>query len=422
MTIPYLLRSPLSVFFLGLAAAACSSSPRSAPDAPPDPNPATDASIVTSSDGAGLDASREAQGEAGQGGRVTVSPASIDLGMIRHDVRSSPQIITVAATGDVSDLTVLLVGEDLAIDGGDTCGRTLAAGTSCVVAFTFLSSTRGAKSDRVTIVADGESTVVPVTAQVQAGPKLAVTPATASFLAAPGESSSPVTFKVGNIGDMEVGPLTVEITGDDFAAIPTGCELLVPMGTCTIPVVFTPKGGARACETATLVVTGPAPDLSTAVAPLVGNCSSGGPSLRLTSPTPDLGSVVVGTTGPSVTVTVTSSSAAPQGFLTVTSSSAEFVITNDTCGATVLSLGGACTIDVALRPSSAGSKSTLLTVTGPSGSASMMFIGTGLDSSTDASIVTPPDDAGLDRGNVNAIDSPGLDAGSESQGEAGPAG
>jgi hypothetical protein len=302
MTIDGLSRSSF-VFFCALAAAACSgSSTNGGPDAPPDVNPATDASIVESPDSAGLDA------------------------------------------------------------------------------------------------------------KVQGRPKLAITPATAAFPAlCPGQSSTPITFKVGNIGDAGIGPLTVEITGSnakDFTATPTGCDLLAPGAVCTVAVVFAPQVDSYLPLLAALVVTGPAPDFLTAYAAL--NASGGGPAtLSLTSPTSDLGSVAVGTTGPPVTFTLRNlggrscSTGPAQGPFTVTltDSNAELIITDDTCSTSVLPKDGTCTVGIALRPTSAGSKQALLSLTSSSASVSVMLTGTGIDSAIDASIVSPLDSAVLDTSN-----------------------
>ena len=369
---PYPSRSSLAILFLTLAAAACSSSAKKGyPDAPTDVNPTTDTSIVTPPDSAGLDASSEFQGEAGQASRLMVSPASIDLGGIQPGTQSPGQTITVTAVSDISDLTVRLLGDELTLDRTSTCGKSLAAGTSCFVVITFLSTATGAKSDSVVIVADGQSTAVLVTAKVRVGGRLALSPSSLQvFVAAIGQPSYPITFELANAGDTELGPVTVKITGTnatDFAAAPTGCDLLAPGASCIIAVVFTWKAAAAAYETATLVVTGPAPDFLTASVALLGggcNCPS---EVWITPETSDLGSVAVGTTGPAVTFTLTNSGGGAHGPFTVELSSSEFVITGETCSTSVLPTGGVCTISVALRPTSEGDKTATLSVTSPSG-------------------------------------------------------
>jgi len=402
MTLACSSRSSLPVLFLALAAGACSSSSkRNNADAQPDVNASTDASVVSLPDSAGLDASSESQGEVGQASRLTVSPPSIDLGIVQPDVATSRQTITVTATSDIADLSVLVLGNDLTLDGISTCAKTLAAGSSCLVVVTFLSSTTGTKSDSIAIVADGQSTGVPVTAKVQTGPHLTIVPTAGSI------QSTPLMLNVGNSGDTGVGPLTVTLTGPnaaDFTATATGCDFLAPSGFCTISVVFTQAASVPNCgESATLVATGPAPDFATVSAALYGGPSGSPGPLLLSSTTSDLGSAAVGATSPSVTFTLANigSCTGPLGPFTVALSNAEFVVTEETCSTSVLPLGGTCTVSVALRPSSAGAKSAFLSVTAASGKyAGANLTGAGL-SVVDAGSVEPVD-SGREQGEAGS--------------------
>ena len=404
MTITYLSRSSLTVLLSALAAAACSSSStHNRPDAQPDVNAATDATLAIPLDSAGLDASSESQGEAGQASQLTVSPASIDLDIVLPAVESPRQAITVTATSDLSDLAVFLLGDDLTLDGTSTCGKALAAGNACVVAITFLSPTVGAKSDSIVIVAGGQSVVVPVTAKVQAASRLVISPTSPWF-----PIGATMTFSVANASDTGVGPVIFTITGPnaaDFTATATGCDFIAPVSTCAISVLFAPT--VDFCnETASLVVTGPAPDFWTASVLLVGGFVSTPNPLLLTSSTSDLGSVAVGMTGPYSMFTLSYSPTCPRrlaiGPLAVTLSSAEFVITDDTCSTSVIPAGGTCAVSVGLRPTSAGGKSTILFVSAPSGeNYAMELTGTGM-SIVDAGPAEPMD-SGLEQGEAGNI-------------------
>jgi hypothetical protein len=403
-------RSSLAALFLTLAAAACSSSAKkSNPDAQPYVNPTTDANIVNPPDTAGLDASSEFQEEAGQASRLTVSPAGIDLGGIQPGTQAPRQTITVTAVSDLSDLTVRLLGDELTLAGTSTCGKSLSAGTSCFVVITFQTTTTGAKSDSVIIVAGGQSTVVPVTAKVQIGGRLVISPASPQpFVSAVGQSSAPITFEVANAGDTEVGPVTAKIAGTnaaDFTATAMGCNLLAPGATCTIAVVFTQKAATATSETATLVVTGPAPDFLTASVTLSGACfgrCGPGPALILTPASGDLGSIAVATTGPAVTFTLTNSGSTANGPFTVALSNSEFVITDETCSTSLLPSGGACTISVSLKPTSAGDKTATLTVTSPSGTPAVKTLTGTATMSLDGGLGGPVD-AGQEQGEAGSI-------------------
>ena len=384
MNLAYLPFSRLAVLSLTMAAAACSgSSNKSNPDAQPDANSAIDATIDNQPVSASLDGGGESLGEVGQTSKIKVSPSNIDLGTVQLGIASPMQTITITATDDIDDLKVSLVGSELRREVPTTCGLTLAAGTSCVVVLTFLSPTLGAKSDSVVIVTGGQTTSVPITATVQVGAHLMISPDSAqTFTTTVGVPSAAATFAVANSGDTEVGPVAAAITGadaDDFTFTATGCDHLASLAGCTIAVVWTPRAVRTSNETATLVVTGPSPDLLTATVSLVGvGCLCPSPT-TITPSASDLGSVAVGTTGPSVTYTVTNSSSIAQGPFTIDLSNSEFVLTSETCSTTVLSAGGTCNLGIALRPSSTGDKSATLTVTPTSGSpAAKTLTGTGV--------------------------------------------
>jgi hypothetical protein len=139
----------------------------------------------------------------------------------------------------------------------------------------------------------------------------------------------------------------------------------------------------------------------------VGGGSTPNP-LRLTPGTYDLGSVAVGTTGPSVTYTLLYSGTACSGAadiigpFTVTLSSTEFVITDDTCSTSVVPTGGTCTLSVALRPTSTGGKDARLSLTSTSQNP-LVIVLTGIGiSEIDAGLVEPMD-SGIEHGEVGNI-------------------
>lgn len=173
-------------------------------------------------------------------------------------------------------------------------------------------------------------------------------PSSATFTAAVGQTSSPVTFSITNVGGASIGPLIVTITGSsaaDFAATTAGCDLVAPLGTCSITVVFTPKV-ARALETATLVVTGPGPELLTGIATLTGNVLTG--ARLVMSPT----SAHFGTSGPPIVFGVANIGDTTIGPLTVTitgPNAAAFTATSKGCDS--LAPLGTCTITVVYTPS-----------------------------------------------------------------------
>ena len=67
------------------------------------------------------------------------------------------------------------------------------------------------------------------------------------------------------------------------------------------------------------------------------------------------------------------------GTLTVSVSSTEFIITEDTCTGTSIAKNGTCVFSIALRPATAGPKTAVLTVKGDSNNPAVRTLtGTGI--------------------------------------------
>jgi hypothetical protein len=156
------------------------------------------------------------------------------------------------------------------------------------------------------------------------------------------------------------------------------CALLAPLNICAIAIVFTPRATSAAPKTASLTVRDFGADASTAIVALTGTAYSG-PSLHITSAKSDLGTVPVGTTGAATAFTVTNTGDVATGTLTVSASSAEFVISGNTCAGFSLAPQGSCTVSLALKPTSIGVKAAALTVSGTTGVPAIKQIaGTGI--------------------------------------------
>jgi hypothetical protein len=309
-------------------------------------------------------------------GLFSVTPAAIALGNIPVGTPAPKQTITVTAALAINDLAVSLNGVDVSKDATGTCTTILAAGASCTVVVNFTAASAGSRSDSVTISgggASGKTVTVPITATAQNPAKLVITPnVPQTLVATAGQTSPALNFGVANSGDVASGSIVVNVTGinaADFTATST-CLLLAPLSGCTVSVVFKPAAGSTTAETATLVVTDSGVGASTVSVALTGT-PVGQSALAITPATSDLGSVLVGTTGASTVFTVTNGGDTATGALTVSISSAEFLITNDTCSsaASLVAKTGNCTISIALKPATIGAKSATLTVTPASGNA-----------------------------------------------------
>jgi hypothetical protein len=177
----------------------------------------------------------------------------------------------------------------------------------------------------------------------------------------PGQPASVITFAVANTGDSEVGPLKVTTAGPnavDFIIVQNTCDVLVPLGACTVGVMFvSTMFDPCSVERASLVLEGPGPDFATAsVAPLEARTQPD--SFAVTPSIRDFGSIALGATGPKVILTLYYLDCSGVGPFSTAVSSDQFIVTDDTCAGSVRPAGGTCTIGVAFRPTSTGQAPT----------------------------------------------------------------
>ena len=199
---------------------------------------------------------------------LAVQPSAIDLGTITVGAYASQNVI-VTATTTVSDLSVAVAGTDVRIDmTKTTCAGILVANATCTVVLSFVAESAGLRNNAVIIQGGGTRVSVQITALAASPAKLAITPSTATFAAAPGVTSSAINFNVGNVGGAPTGLLAATLSGTHAAhfALTTTCAVLVPASVCTIAVTFTPSSASAATEAAVLTVadTGPAASAITA--------------------------------------------------------------------------------------------------------------------------------------------------------------
>jgi hypothetical protein len=303
------------------------------------------------------------------GGVFFVTPPTFDLGTVLVGAAVPPQPITIHTSVTISDLAFAASGPDVSIDWvASTCTAVLAADASCTVVVNFVAAAAGVRSDSIVISAggaNGKVVTVLVTAIVQSPAKLTINPSgPQSLVASVGQTSAPITFGLVNAGDTPTGTIAAEITGanaTDFIITSTTCTTLAPLATCTISVVVNATALAAVSPTATLTVTESSSGSSVSVEL---SCWCGRPpGLVITPATSDLGTVVIGTTGPATVFTLTNTGDTATGTLTATVSNAEFVITGDTCsGALLVARTGSCTVSVALAPKTAGTKTATLKI------------------------------------------------------------
>jgi hypothetical protein len=283
-----------------------------------------------------------------------MTPSAISLGDVIVGA-VVPIRVTVTAGAALTGIVAGVQGPDLRIDPTSTCTSTLPTGTSCVIAALFAAAAAGTPvSDSIVVSQGGVVKSVPVTANVLAPAKLAVTPSAADLAATPGQSSAAIDINVANIGGASTGPLAVSLGGpnaSDFAIVEDRCSIVILASGkfCTITLAYKPPLNISHTETATLTITDMGSAGSAASVRLSGGPTSP-PSLTIAGG-PALGSVMPGSTGTEVLFTVTNNSAASTGALTASLTSTLITISSNTCATmATLGQGESCTIGLRLVP------------------------------------------------------------------------
>lgn len=208
---------------------------------------------------------------------------------------------------------------------------------------------------------------------------LSINPATKDFATVVTGLYAEASFQVSNSGGQSSTMPMVSIDDVDaamFAVSASTCTTpIAASGSCVVTVRFSPTSAGM--KTARLNVSA---SMGGAV-----NASLQGlavpPGALTVTPTPQaFGSVLQGTQGTPIMLTVKNTGGAPTGALTtVVQGSTEFAITADACAAKILPAAGTCVISVAFAPASAGQKSgTLVVSANPGGTGSSSLSGVGL--------------------------------------------
>ncbi len=321
-------------------------------------------------------------GQAVVPGNFGLSPTSISLGNVAVGATVQATVI-VTANAALTGLSTGVQGADLKLDASSTCLTTLAAGASCSVVVNFTGTAVGSPTGDAVVVSQGGVTKnVPVTANVLTGAKLAATPTTAAFAAAPGATSAAVDINIGNTGGLPTGQIAVALGGTnaaDFTVVSDTCSIVtLAAGVhCVVSVAYKPAATATVDEAGTLTITDKGAGASVATVVLSGTPNL--PSTLTITGGPSLGSVAPGVSGAEVVFTVTNTSATPSGALVAAVSSPLITISSNTCAAVAtLAQGATCTVGLKLTPpASAVSQSiaALLTVTAATGKASASVTG-----------------------------------------------
>lgn len=363
----------------------------------------TKGASLTVSDNAGGLVAVALSGHGGAPSPLSFSPSTLDLGTApAGGAPGTPATFTLtnggaAATGAV---TVGLTGADsaafsLASDG--CTGKTLAAGAKCTVGVAFAPKTAGAKAASLTATAHGTpgTATASLSGTGAGGAAFAVTPSPFDFGSVDQGAPTPPeqTFTLKNFGGAASGAPALAVTGPnaaDFTVTSNGCTAAVAAGaTCTFGVTFKPT--TAAAESATVTASAPS---TTSVTLAVSGTGVGPGALAVSPSTAPLGSVVQGSAGTDVPLTVTNTGTAATGALSTQlqgSDADQFAVGTNGCSGKTLAAGASCSVGVHAAPKIGGTagpiQASLLVSGSPGGTTAATLTATAVAAATLA--ITP---------------------------------
>lgn len=227
-------------------------------------------------------------------------------------------------------------------------------------------------------------------------PALSANPTSLSFGSVNvGASSGSQQVTITNTGSATANSLTVPAAPTHFSRTTTCGSSLAAGASCTVTVTFSPTAGGTFSPTLTVTGSGG----SSAPIGLSGTGVAASASLQASPASLTFGAVTVGQTSSPQLVTITNTGGGGASGLALSNpNAAEFLVTGNTCGAT-LAAGASCALNVAYKPASVGSDNNTLAMNYTGGSATVNVTGNGTAPAT-ASLGANP--ASLAFGNVTA--------------------
>jgi hypothetical protein len=179
------------------------------------------------------------------GSLISISPTAVGFGSVATGATSAAQSVTVTNSGS-SAAPVTAVSTTGDFSQTNTCGTSIAAGSSCVVSVKFAPSAAGSRSGNLTITASGITNTVPLSGTgVAPGPILNPNPSSLSFAGTiVGNTAAAQTVTVTNSGTTAATVSGVTASGDYSQT--NNCSSLAVGASCTVTVTFKPTtGGTR---------------------------------------------------------------------------------------------------------------------------------------------------------------------------------
>ncbi|MEV0271170.1 choice-of-anchor D domain-containing protein [Hamadaea sp. NPDC050747] len=185
------------------------------------------------------------------GSQISVSPTALGYGSVATGSSSAPQTVTVTNSGTAA-APVGSITTSGDFSQTNTCGSSIAAGSSCTVNVVFTPTASGTRTGTLALTASGITNTVPLSGTgVAPGPVLSLNPASLTFGGTVvGSPAATQTVTVTNTGTTTATVSGVTASGD-FSQT-NNCSSLAVNASCTVTVGFTPTAAGTRTGTVTL--------------------------------------------------------------------------------------------------------------------------------------------------------------------------
>ena len=231
---------------------------------------------------------------------------------------------------------------------------------------------------RVATYGRGIWQIPPLTAVTAVTPAMSVAPGSLTFVPqAVGTGSTAQTVTVTNSGGAALTVSQVAVTGDFNATNNCVGSSIAVGASCSVQVSFQPS--ATGVRSGVLTVYGNVPGGQATVS--LAGTGAAGVAVVLNPVVLSFGATTVGATSAAQNVTISNTGGATMSLGTI-SAAGDFVVTANTCGATLVA-GVGCTVAIAFAPTASGLRSGVLTVVDGAGTQTAALSGTGTAPATD---------------------------------------
>lgn len=326
---------------------------------------------------------------------VSASPTALQFGNINVGSSSATQVVVVSNTGGAASVAISYPAppNGYGLSRSGSCNGGIPANGTCSLTFTFSPSSADSFPATYTIdLATGTDIPISLTGTgvaIATAPNVAASPSQLAFgNVTTGTTSAVKTVTVTNNGTAAANDMSYPAAPASYAKGGTcGSASLAAGASCTLTFTYSPT--STGSDNASYTFSGGGKQVAITI-----TGSGGAPAAAVLASTPStlsFGSITVGSTSSAQAVTLRNTGGAPaSGISLANSNAAEFVVSGNTCGAT-LNAGATCTLSVAYRPAGTGSDGGTLTFSHAGGTpAAVSMTGTGTQAASPSLAASPP--------------------------------